>query len=175
MLLDIVVKGRRVITRAEPNTIRASETKVPSEGEVQRCIAIFQGIMQARQGLLATANRTAASMGIQATEMSVLNTLGRLGSLSMGELAKRSVLSSPNTTRTVKTLEDAKLVKRRRSPDSDRVVKVSLTPKGKELFGESYPRVINDVNELLVTRLNERERRSLTALLEKLTNEERNP
>ena len=149
--------------------IRLAKTACPTDTEAEHCIRIFQGAMAARQRFLSAAAGVAASMDLQVTEMSALNTLGRFGPMTMGELAKRSVISPPNTTRSVKALEEAKLVHRQRSPQSDRVVNVSLTSKGRKLFENAYPFVVREVSDLLKAKLTERERRTLDKLLTKLS------
>jgi DNA-binding MarR family transcriptional regulator len=114
------------------------------------------------------ASRVAPAFGLQSTEMSAVDTLGKFGPLTMGELARRSFISPTNTTRTVKNLVDRKLVKRQRSPESNREVNVSLTVAGERVFQKSYPHMVQDVNDLLASRLNQKERRTLAALLAKL-------
>jgi DNA-binding MarR family transcriptional regulator len=68
----------------------------------------------------------------------------------------------------VKNLINDGLVQRRRSAHSDREVVVRLTDKGTDVFRESYPQVIHDVNEFLSSSLNERDRSTLAALLAKV-------
>ncbi len=115
-----------------------------------------------------TSVEVATTLGLQSTEMSAIDTLGKLGPMTMGELAKHGFISPTNTTRTVKILADRNLVKRRRSPKSDREVNVMLTSAGEELFKKSYPNMIHHVNDLLASKLNQTDRRTFARLLERL-------
>lgn len=125
--------------------------------------------MRLRHILHAMATSVAATFGLQSTEMSVIDTLGKYGPLTMGRLSKRGFISPTNTTRTVKILAKRNLVKRGRSPKSDREVNVMLTSEGEKLFQKSYPNMIHHVNDLLKSKLNQTDRKKLARLLEKLT------
>lgn len=131
-------------------------------------MSVFHDVMRLRRTLQSMASEVAPSVGLHSTEMSALDTLGKFGPLTMGELAKRSFISPTNTTRTVKSLADRNLVERRRSPTSDREVQVRLTAAGESVFQQSYPHMIHDVDELLASRLDDKERRTLAVLLAKL-------
>ena len=123
--------------------------------------------MRLRGSLQLIAAHTASRLGIKTTEMSIVDTLGKFGPLTMGKLAELSFISPTNSTRAVKNLISDGLVQRERSAHSDREVVVRLTDKGASVFKESYPQVIHDVNEFLSSSLNERERRTLATLLAK--------
>ena len=139
-----------------------------SEFQEQNCTMVFHDVMRLRQTLHKMASNVAATLGLQSTEMSAIDTLGKLGPLTMGELSKHGFISPTNTTRTVKILVDRNLVKRRRSPKSDREVNVMLTSAGEKLFQKSYPSMVHHVNGLLASRLNQTDRRNFARLLEKL-------
>lgn len=132
------------------------------------CTSVFHDVMRLRHSLRSIASEVADSLGLQSAEMSAIDTLGKFGPLTMGELSKRSFFSPANTTRTVKTLVDRDLVSRQRSQSSDREVNVSLTEDGMEIFRNSYPQMVHDVNELLASKLNQKERRTLASLLAKI-------
>jgi DNA-binding MarR family transcriptional regulator len=132
------------------------------------CTSVFHDVMRLRHSLRSMASEVAHLLDLQSAEMSAIDTLGKYGPLTMGELARRSFFSPPNTTRTVRTLVDRKLVSRQRSQSSDREVNVSLTAEGKKIFRKSYPRMVHDVNELLASKLSPQERKTLGELLAKL-------
>ena len=139
-----------------------------SESEEEICTAVFHDVMRLRQMLHSMASSVAPTVGLQCTEMSALDTLGKFGPLTMGQLSKRSFISPTNTTRTVKSLVERNLVTRQRSPKSDREVLVRLTPDGEKIFRKSYPHMIHDVNDLLASKLDRNERKALATLLAKL-------
>lgn len=158
--------------KQEQKLSRKGKTAVPSRVDVtveeeQNCTAIFHDVMRLRNALQEMAVNAASGLGMKTTEMSILDTLGKFGPLTMGRVAQLSFISPTNTTRAVKNLIADGLVERRRSEHSDREVVVSLTKKGCEMFSESYPRMIHDVNEFLSSGMTERERRSLAGLLAK--------
>lgn len=132
------------------------------------CTSVFHDVMRLRQSLRSMASRVAESVGLQSAEMSAIDTLGKYGPLTMGELARRSFFSPPNTTRTVRSLVERNLVSRQRSQSSDREVNVSLTAEGKKIFRKSYPQMVHDVNDLLASRLGPKERKTLADLLARL-------
>jgi DNA-binding MarR family transcriptional regulator len=124
--------------------------------------------MRLRHSLRSIASEVATSLDLQSAEMSAIDTLGKFGPLTMGELSRRSFFSPANTTRTVKSLVDRNLVSRQRSQSSDREVNVNLTADGRRIFRKSYPRMLHDVNELLASNLSPEERKTLADLLAKL-------
>ena len=95
--------------------------------------------------------------------------LGKFGATTMGELARRTFISPASTTRTVKDLEARKLVIRRRHAESDRMVSVDLTAKGRTLFHKCFPAIFALAVEYFDARLKPAERMRLVKLLEKLT------
>ena len=151
---------------------RKGQTQVPSRVDVtveeeQNCTAIFHDVMRLRGALTEIAVDNASELQMKSTEMSILDTLGKFGALTMGRLAQLSFISPANSTRAVKNLIADGFVERRRSEHSDREVVVSLTDKGCDMFRDSYPRMIHEVNEFLSSGLSDKERQSLADLLAK--------
>lgn len=152
--------------------LRKGRTAVPSQVDVtaieeQNCTAIFHDVMRLRNQLQRIAANAARQLGTKSTEMSILDTLGKFGPLTMGRVAELSFISPTNTTRAVKNLIADSLVERKRSEHSDREVVVNLTAQGRRIFRESYPRMIHDVNDFLASNLSAQERSSLARLLAK--------
>jgi DNA-binding MarR family transcriptional regulator len=139
-----------------------------SESEQESCTSIFRNAMRLRQKLNTTASEVAKTHGLQISEMSLIDTLGKYGSLPMGELAALSFSSPANASYTVRSLEQRELLNRKRSMDSQRVVDVHLTPKGEKVFKHTYPQTTDAVNDLINTRLTKQERLTLDNLLNKL-------
>jgi len=102
--------------------------------------------------------------------MSLIDTLGKYGPLTMGKLAALSFSSPANASYTVQSLEQRELLYRERSSNSQRVVDVRLTPEGTKVFKKTYPRTTEAVNDLINDRLTKQERKTLDKLLEKLGN-----
>ncbi len=136
--------------------------------EEETCVSIFRSIMRAHNMLHGIGTDVAEDLDLHLAEMNVVDMLGRHGSLSMGELSRVIFVAPSSTTRTVKNLQSMGLINRERSPESERVVIVSLTKTGKSLFKKSYPAVLHSVQKRLTDKLNKTERLGLAKLLEKL-------
>ena len=129
-------------------------------------IALFRAVMFIQKDLQGLAQEVGARFGLHSAELNVVDILGRFGTTTMGELARRTFISPANTTRTVKNLEARKLVARSRDSRSDRVVVVALTPKGKALFRQCYPAIFDEAVRYFDKGLSKHERNQLARLLE---------
>ena len=139
------------------------------EGAEETTVEIFRSIMRARHLLHQQAASVAARYGLHAAELNVVDILGKFGPISMGRLSRETFISPSNTTSTVKKLEAAGLVARKRSENSDREVTVMLTASGRSLFRKCYPRILGDVYAHLRERLSERDMQRLADILSKVT------
>ena len=139
-----------------------------NEREEDTCVDIFGNIMRARHLLHEMASGVAAESGLHAAELNVVDMLGKFGSISMGDLSRKTFISPSNTTSTVKKLEAADFVRRKRSQEFGREVTVNMTPKGKILFRKCYPRILGVVHAHIAERLTREERSRLAAILKKL-------
>jgi len=139
-----------------------------SESEEGTCVDIFRDVMRVRHLLYQKASRVAAGEELHAAELNVIDILGKFGPISMGRLAQETFISPSNTTSTVKKLEQADLVRRRRSQTSDREVQVRLTGAGRKIFRRCYPGILADAHEYLADRLTPTEMARLARILAKL-------
>ena len=138
------------------------------ERDEETCVTIFRSVMRAHHRLHALGSSIATDFGLHIAELNVIDMLGKLGSITMGELSRATFISPANTTHTVKKLEVADLVTRQRSTVSERKVVVSLTDEGERLFSECYPRILMAVEGILEQNLSANERVTLAGLLGKL-------
>ncbi len=134
----------------------------------KNCTDVFRDIMHLKHELNALANNVAATLDLRGSEMAIIDTLGKYGSLTMSELAAACFFSPPNATYTVRALEKRKLLTKLRSESSQRVVVVELTSAGEKIFRKSYPGTIQKVGRFLSNKLNIKERQTLSRLLDKL-------
>ena len=134
-------------------------------------LEIYRVIMRVRQRLYATSTAVAKQFGLHSSEMALLDTLGKYGPLTMGQLADRSFSSAANATYTIQGLERQGLVKRSRSKDSHRVVNVKLTATGENIFRKTYVETVQKVNDMIGEGLSENDRKTLLNLLNKMTSE----
>ncbi len=75
--------------------------------------------------------------GITGPQLWVLKNISQDGKLSLGELSQRMYLHPSTITGVIDRLERKDFVIRERDIDDRRVVRVQLTPKGKELAGRA--------------------------------------
>lgn len=134
-----------------------------------RTLRLLRALVEAHDGLMKADEARIRGYGLSQAEFDCLVTLGEeAGPLRMCDLAQRSLVTKSHCTHIVKQLEARELIQRRRSPQSEREVLVSLTPTGEQLFGRVYPAHYEFLRGLLGSRLSDREQDQLIALLRKL-------
>src|ERR1700730_13374582 len=78
--------------------------------------------------------RQQANAGITPSQLAVLGTLGRLGPLTLGELAAAEGVQPPSITRIANALEERGLVERSVVSDDRRSYRLRLTPRARRLI-----------------------------------------
>jgi len=107
------------------------------------------------------------SFGLTPAQFGVIECLGHLGSMLIGDLTKKHLVSGGNMTVVIDNLEKEDLVKRLVNDDDHRAFYVKLTPKGKRLFHKIFFKHAQYVMKL-ASRLSESEQVELGLLLKKL-------
>lgn len=107
------------------------------------------------------------TFGLTEPQFGVLECLGHLGALTLGELSRKQLVSGGNMTCVVDNLEREGLVERKQSTEDRRVINVQLTAKGKELFEKIFAQHAETVAQL-ASVLTEQEQTELSTLLKKL-------
>jgi DNA-binding MarR family transcriptional regulator len=126
-------------------------------------------------GRLARRLRQQAEAEITASQLSALASIGRLGPITLGNLASVERLRPPTVTRIVANLEESGLVARQADASDRRVSRVEVTQSGRELLEVTRTRK----DAYLATRLATLGKadldvlRQATAVLERLLQEER--
>lgn len=108
-----------------------------------------------------------AEYGLTSPQFGVLEALHHLGSLSLGDLADKLLVSGGNITYVMDRLEERGLVERERSEEDRRVILARLTPEGRELVADAFPDHSSYVRELM-DALEPSEEKELRRLLKKL-------
>jgi MarR family transcriptional regulator, 2-MHQ and catechol-resistance regulon repressor len=109
---------------------------------------------------------------ITGTQFGVLEALYHLGPLCQGEISAKLLKSGGNITLVVDNLEKRGLVQREREPHDRRMIVVSLTPAGRELISQIFPKHLAAiVDEMSV--LTPEEQQTLGDLCRKLGKQER--
>lgn len=105
--------------------------------------------------------------GLTQGQFGVLECLGHLGPMTLGQLSKKKLVSGGNMTVVVDNLEKLGLVERRHCKDDRRSIYVGLTEAGQQRFEEIFPKHAVFV-ESMVSGLTTEEQVQLSALLKKL-------
>ena len=107
------------------------------------------------------------SFGLTPAQFGVIECLGHLGTMLIGDLTKKHLVSGGNMTVVVDNLEKDGLVERSVNDDDHRAFYVKLTPKGKRLFGKIFLKHAQFIVKL-ASVLSESEQAELGLLLKKL-------
>jgi MarR family transcriptional regulator, 2-MHQ and catechol-resistance regulon repressor len=113
-----------------------------------------------------------AECGLGLTEFAVLEVLYHKGSLPLGEIRDRILVTGASTTYVVKKLEERGLVRRRTSAEDQRVVFGELTPKGRALMDNVFPSHVERLRQV-TAGLSASEKRAASQLLRRLSRQVR--
>jgi MarR family 2-MHQ and catechol resistance regulon transcriptional repressor len=105
--------------------------------------------------------------GLTQPQFGVLEMLGHLGPLTIGDIGKRMLVTGGCVTVILDNLEKEGMVERLRSVEDRRVIRVQLTEKGKTTFTKVFQSHAERVAELSSV-LSEDEQIQLSKLLRKL-------
>ncbi len=108
-----------------------------------------------------------SSHGVTQPQFAVLECLGHLGPLSLGELSKKMLVSGGNMTVVVDNLEKQRYVERIHDLKDRRTIYVRLTENGLQWFNDNFVLHANRIAQLMSV-LNEKEQKQLSRLLKKL-------
>ncbi|MDB5355715.1 MAG: MarR family transcriptional regulator [Phycisphaerales bacterium] len=142
-----------------------SEVQVEDE-----CRIALDSIRRIVQLLRRTTQPGETGTGLSAAQLFVLRKLSGQQSLSVGELAERTLTSQSSVSEVVQKLVTAGLVTRVRSPRDARSVELSLTQAGQEALRHA-PAAPQDYLIAGLKRMPPRDRRQLCRLLGRLVKE----
>ncbi len=94
------------------------------------------------------ANRYSRELGLEVHEGRILTVIRRYGPLSTGEIAQRAHLSKPKASRAIQLFIARGLVHSQPHPDDNRLVKLTLTPRGNALHDKVVPIILEVEAEL---------------------------
>lgn len=112
-------------------------------------------------------SRDAARYGLTIAQFAVLEALYHKGPLPLGQIGSLLLVTAGNITYVVDQLERHKLVKRERRSKDRRLVYAALTPEGRALIDDIFPRHARFVAEMFDV-LEPPEQAELRRLLKKL-------
>ena len=114
------------------------------------------------------ASEALREVGVHAGQNFVLDELAREDSLTPGELARRLGVEVSTITRTAQRMEASGLVRREPDRGDARLVRVALTDEGRSIAAQ-LPSLLGEVYDQALAGLTADERRTLTALLRRVT------
>ncbi|MDE2199903.1 MAG: MarR family transcriptional regulator [Rhodospirillales bacterium] len=130
-------------------------------------VRAYVKLMRASRAVLARIERALAADGLTPTQLGVLEGLLHKGPLTHRELGRKVLTSAGNMTDVVDKLAARGLVVRVRAAADRRRVLVELTPAGRALISELFPRHAADIARAMAG-LTGAEQRQLGVLLRRL-------
>jgi len=131
-------------------------------------------LMRAANAARNFAARSLGDTGLTLTQFAVLEALYHLGPMSLSDVAEKVLTTGGNLTMVAGNLEKQGLAKRQPSPEDKRVQIVALTPRGKFLIRQIFPKHAAAIAEFL-SALNREEQTRLGELCRKLGRQEMKP
>lgn len=107
------------------------------------------------------------SFGLTQPQFAVIEALGHLGSLKVGEICDKMLVSGGNMTLVLDNIEKLGYLERIPSKEDRRAIHVQLTSKGRELFEEIFKIHAEHISSLMSV-LSPEEQKTLGDLLKKL-------
>lgn len=108
-----------------------------------------------------------ADMGIHPRQIPMLKILSRRDGVSQSELCKMLCIKPSTVTVSLKRMEKMELVRREQDQRDQRVIRVYLTGKGKEIVRQTKE-VLKDYEKTMITGLSEAEICLLRRMLEQI-------
>lgn len=105
-------------------------------------------------------------LGLTQPQFSIIEALGNLGSMKIGELNSNMIFNGGNMTLVLDQLEKKGVIKRTNSKTDRRAIIIELTDAGHDLFNSIYPIHVESI-EKLMSRLSEQDQIELGKILSK--------
>lgn len=140
---------------------------MPTEKKDDRSLRVFVVLSRAYKTLMDYVRQDVKQYGLNLTEFAVLELLYHKGSQTIQQIGNRILLASGSITYVVDQLSKKGLLKRRPCEEDRRVIHVELTEKGKEMFGQIFPKHQHAIHRALHD-LSSEEKEILILLLKKL-------
>ena len=107
------------------------------------------------------------SFGLTQPQFAVIEVLGHIGQLKVGELCDKMLVSGGNMTLVLDNLEKLGYIERSHSKEDRRAINVNLTQKGSEIFDEVFKIHAENIGRYMNV-LSAEEQQELGDLLKKL-------
>lgn len=135
--------------------------------KIDAALSMWVKLARAHSTLAKLTDENIRSFGLTTPQFGVVECLGHLGPMLIGELCRKQLVSGGNMTVVVDNLAKDALVERVPSKEDRRAIVVRLTTKGKKLFDTIFIQHAKFVGSA-VSVLTEKEQDELSILLKKL-------
>lgn len=135
--------------------------------EIDLALSMWVKLARASASFNKRTMKDIGGFGVTQAQFGVLECLGHLGPMSLGELTKKMLVSGGNMTVVVNNLERDGYVKRTQDRKDRRVMRVRLSPKGKGFFDRIFMKHAEFVRKT-ASVLTPEEQKELGDLLRKL-------
>jgi MarR family 2-MHQ and catechol resistance regulon transcriptional repressor len=132
-----------------------------------RALNAFINLARASDSLIARMSLQIESDGLTTGQFGILEALLHLGPLCQKAIAEKLLRSGGNITLVVDNLEKHGWVRRERQKDDRRKILVHLTPEGRQLISQIFPRHVEAIVKEM-RRLEPREQEELRRICRKL-------
>jgi len=147
---------------------RQNESELDIDGDRAATLQLVIALGRTMQALERGVRPHLAECGLGLTEFAVLEVLYHKGSLPLGEIRDRILVTGASTTYVVKKLEERGLMRRRTSAEDQRVVFGVLTPKGRALMDKVFPAHVDRLRQV-TAGFSAPEKRAAAQLLRRLS------
>lgn len=124
-------------------------THYQGPAEKRRALDAYTKLVRAQDSLKSVLRSALLDDGLTVGQLGVLEALLHIGSMIQSELAQKLLTSPSNLTTVIDNLERDGLVERQRSTEDRRQIEVSLTPDGRELIEDVFPRHASRIGDLM--------------------------
>ena len=107
------------------------------------------------------------TFGLTQPQFAVIETIGHLGPLKVGEICNKMLVSGGNMTLVLDNIEKLGFIERVHRLEDRRAILIQLTQKGKDLFDNVFKNHAEHVTKLMSV-LSAEEQKTLSGLLKKL-------
>jgi len=131
-----------------------------------QALDVFVKLTRASNSVSAATNSLITEAGLTTSQFAVLEVLYHAGPLCLTEIAHKILTTGGNLTLVVNNLEKRGLVQRKQSDNDRRFFSLHLTPKGKNLIAEIFPKQAAEITRVIAA-LSAEEQEELARLCKK--------
>ncbi|MCI0711688.1 MAG: MarR family transcriptional regulator [Chloroflexi bacterium] len=124
-------------------------THYTGDERIRRALDAYIKLSRARKTMGMLTGRLLADYNLTESQLGTLESLYYLGPMSQKDIGDKMLVTGGNMTMVVKNLQKRGLVCRERDEDDRRQFIVSLTPEGRQLLDELFPRHVEYISELM--------------------------